>query len=211
MNARESFVNCIPRIARQRVGINYRRLLTEGAQASVQVVAIFIDQFQNAANFDPHNYTSYSNGSGTRVQNANIGFTHTFTPTLLNDFHAGFVRYFVKRGPPAGVPDWIDMGVTLNQTLNPPLIKQLSVSGFFTAGDNTEATFVRDSYEFSERLSWIHGRHSMSFGLAFERNQDLDRNQSGEGGTPTFNGNVTTNLSPPTTGPYANILMFEPD
>ena len=33
----------------------------------------FIDQFQNKANYDPHNYTSYSNGSGTRVQNANIG------------------------------------------------------------------------------------------------------------------------------------------
>src|SRR5205823_6686190 len=62
----------------------------------------FIDQFQNAANFDPHNYTSYSNGSGTRVQNANIGLTHTFSPTLLNDFHFGYVRQFSKRGPPPG-------------------------------------------------------------------------------------------------------------
>ena len=63
-------------------------------------VRYFIDQFQNAAAYDPHNYVSYSNGSGVRVQNANIGEIHTFGPTLLNDLHFGVVREFSKRGPP---------------------------------------------------------------------------------------------------------------
>src|ERR1700736_57821 len=75
----------------------------------------FIDQFQNAANFDPHNYTSYSNGSGTRVQNANIGEIHTFGPSLLNDIHFGYVRQFSKRGPPPGVPNYQTLGMTVNQ------------------------------------------------------------------------------------------------
>src|SRR6266581_4480355 len=95
----------------------------------------FIDQFQNAANFDPHNYTSYSNGSGTRVQNANIGVTHTFSPALLNEFHFGYVRQFSKRGPPPGVPDWQALGVTINQQQdkNCSMIQQNSVSGFFSS------------------------------------------------------------------------------
>ena len=75
----------------------------------------FIDQFQNEAAYDPHNYVSYSNGSGTRVQNANLGEIHTFSPTVLNDFHFGYVRQFSKRGPPPGVPDWQTLGMTIKQ------------------------------------------------------------------------------------------------
>jgi hypothetical protein len=98
----------------------------------------FIDQFQNAANFDPHNYTSYSNGSGTRVQNANIGEIHTFSPTLINDVHFGYVRQFSKRGPPPGVPNFQTLGMTINQQQdkNCSMIQQLNVTGFLTSGDN---------------------------------------------------------------------------
>jgi hypothetical protein len=73
------------------------------------------------------------------------------------------------------------------------VIQSLAVTGFFTSGDYTAGAFIRNNLEFSDRLSWIRGRHSLSFGIAFERDQDLDRNQLGEGGSPTFNGNVTGN------------------
>ncbi|MEO8051164.1 MAG: TonB-dependent receptor, partial [Acidobacteriota bacterium] len=75
----------------------------------------FFDDFTNAANFDPKNYVSYSNGSGTRVQNANIGEIHIFSPTVLNDFHFGYVRQNSHRGPPPGVPTFQTLGMTLNQ------------------------------------------------------------------------------------------------
>jgi hypothetical protein len=153
----------------------------------------FIDQYQNAASYNPSNYLSYGDGSGVREQNTEIQETHIFSPTMLNDFHFAYVRYFVQRGPASGLPDWVDLGVTLNQTVNPPIIQSLAVSGFFSSGDYTAGKFVRNGFEWNDRLSWIKGRHSFSFGAAFERQQDLDRNQLGEGGTPTFNGNVTGN------------------
>jgi hypothetical protein len=153
----------------------------------------FIDQFQNAANFDPHNYTSYSNGSGTRVQNANIGLIHTFGPTVLNDFHFGYVRQFSKRGPPPGVPDWQILGMTVNQQQdkNCSMIQQNNVSGFFSSGDNLCGAFIRNGFEWADRLSWIRGRHSFSFGFSIDRQRAEIRNFFLQGGTVTFGGNVT--------------------
>jgi hypothetical protein len=153
----------------------------------------FIDQYQNIGTYIPTNYLAFADGSGIREQNASVGETHIFSPTLLNDFHFAYVRYWVKRGPAPNVPDWVSLGVTLNQTVNPPVIQSLAVSGFFTSGDFTAGAFIRNGFEWTDRLSWIKGRHSLAFGLSFERQQDLDRNQLGMGGTPTFNGNVTGN------------------
>jgi hypothetical protein len=153
----------------------------------------FIDQFQNAANFDPHNYTSYSNGSGTRVQNANIGLTHTFSPTVLNDFHFGYVRQFSKRGPPPGVPDWQTLGMQVNQQQDKScsMIQSNNVSGFFSSGDNLCGAFIRNGFEWSDRLSWIRGKHSFSFGFSIDRQRAEIRNFFLQGGTVTFNPNIT--------------------
>jgi len=153
----------------------------------------FIDQFQNAAAYDPHNYVSYSNGSGVRVQNANIGEIHTFGPTLLNDFHFGFVREFSKRGPPPGVPDWQMLGMAVNQqqAKNCSMIQQNNVSGFFSSGDNLCGSFIRNGFEWADRLSWIRGRHSLSFGTSIDRQRADIRNFFLQGGTVTFSGNTS--------------------
>ena len=153
----------------------------------------FIDQFQNAANFDPHNYTSYSNGSGTRVQNANLGEIHTFSTTVVNDFHFGYVRQFSKRGPPPGVPNFQTLGMTINQQQdkNCSMIQQLSVTGFFSSGDNLCGAFIRNGYEIADRLSWIKGKHSFSFGTSIDYQQSDIRNFFLQGGTVAFSPNLT--------------------
>ena len=153
----------------------------------------FIDQFQNAANFDPHNYVSYSDGSGTRIQNANLGEIHTFGPTMINDFHFGYVREFSKRGPPPGVPDWKDLGMTVNQQQDErcSMIQQMNVTGFFSSGDFLCGAFIRNSFEWADRLSWVHGRHSFSLGFTIDRQWVDFRNLYLQGGTVQFTGNVT--------------------
>lgn len=153
----------------------------------------FIDQFQNQANFDPHNYTSYSNGSGTRVQNGNIGEIHTFSTTIVNDFHFGYVRQFSKRGPPPGVPNYQALGMKINQQqdINCSMIQQLNVTGFFSSGDNLCGAFIRNGYEIADRLSWIKGKHSFSFGTSIDYQQSDIRNFFLQGGTVTFSSNLT--------------------
>jgi hypothetical protein len=156
-------------------------------------VRYFIDNFQNQANFDPHNYTSYSNGSGVRVHNANLGEIHIFSPTLLNDIHIGYVREYSKRGPPPGVPSYSDLGMTINtqQDHSCSMIQSLNVTGFFSSGDNLCGQFVRNSYEFADRLSWIKGKHSLSFGGGIDFQQADIRNFFLQGSTITFDSNIT--------------------
>jgi hypothetical protein len=153
----------------------------------------FIDQYQNTASYNPQNYLSFGDGSGVRSQDAALQEIHIFSPSLVNDLHLSAVRYYVKRGPPEGVPDWVSLGVALKQTVNPPVIQSVGVTGFFTAGDFTQGAFIRNGLEVSDRLSWIHGRHSLSFGASFERQQGIGRNQLGQGGTASFSGSVTGN------------------
>jgi hypothetical protein len=43
-------------------------------------------------------------------------------------------------------------------------IAQIEASGFFTIGDNLEAKFVRNGFEWSDRMSWIRGKHTLQFG-----------------------------------------------
>ena len=152
----------------------------------------FFDDFTNAANFDPHNYVSYSNGSGTRVQNANIGEIHIFSPTVLNDFHLGYVRQNSHRGPPPGVPTFQTLGMTINQGIpEAPFIEGLNVSNFFSGGDNTLAGFIRNGIELADHVSWVKGSHSLTFGFSMDKQRVDIRNLFLRPGVVTFNGDVS--------------------
>ena len=170
--------------------IKIDHLISDADRVSARV---FIDNYHNQASYNPTNYLNFGDGSDIRETNVELQEMHIFSPNLINDFHFGYVRYTVKRGPPSGVPDWVSLGVNLNQTVTPPVIQSLAVSGFFTSGDFTAGAFYRNNFEWNDAVSWVKGRNNMSFGVSFERQQDLDRNQLGEGGSPTFNGNVTGN------------------
>jgi hypothetical protein len=152
----------------------------------------FIDNFTNQPTYDPHNYVTFSNGSETRVHNANIGEIHTFSPTVLNDFHFGYTRQFSQRGPAAGVPTFQTLGMTINQGIpEAPFIEGINVSGFFSAGDNTIAAFTRNGFEMADRVSWVKGRHSLSFGFSIDKQRADIRNLFLRPGTATFSGNVS--------------------
>ena len=152
----------------------------------------FIDNFTNAATYDPKNYVSFSNGSETRIHNANIGEIHIFSPTVLNDWHFGYTRQFSQRGPAAGVPTFQSLGMVVNQGIpEAPFIQRLNVSGFFSGGDNTIAAFTRNGFEMADRVSWVKGSHSMSFGFSIDKQRADIRNLFLRPGTATFNGNIS--------------------
>src|SRR6185436_1124449 len=117
----------------------------------------FIDHFRNAAIYNDGNLLTYQGGSNqsrVRTQNYALSWQHTFSPTLLNEFNFGYNRIHSRRGPPAGVPGMKELGVRLPLYPTLPSIQQISVSGFFGIGDNLEAKFVRNGFEWSNRTSW---------------------------------------------------------
>ena len=60
-------------------------------------------------------------------------------------------------------------------------------------GANATATFVRNNFEATDTMRYIHGRHSLSFGGLVARERMDIVNQIDQYGMFTFNGSVTGN------------------
>ena len=156
----------------------------------------FIDHFQNGSIYNDDNLLTYrggSNQSRVRTQNSVLAWTRTISASVLNDFHFGYNRVHSRRAPPTGVPGMQELGVRL--PLYPTLksIAQIEAVGFFNIGDNLEAKFVRNGFEWSNRTNWIMGRHSLQFGGEIARYRVDITNEFRRAGHFVFRGNITGN------------------
>ncbi len=154
----------------------------------------FFDNFTNDPTYTEGNLLSYRNptlGASTRMQNGVGSWTRTITPTLLNEVRVAYNRAFSRRYPPSGVPSMRDLGVRLPIYPTLPSISQIEANGFFNIGDNLEASFFRDGWEFNDRFTMVKGRHNIQFGGELQRYTTEIVNEFRRAGHFTFNGSVT--------------------
>jgi hypothetical protein len=113
-----------------------------------------------------------------REQVASLSETHIVSPSLLNKATFGFSRgaFYFNSGTTVNLPGWIHQdqpvgavvvggGTTLNGA------SQIT-NGGANAGSNLSA--VRNLYTASDQVTFIHGRHSFTFGGSFEDVQAND-------------------------------------
>ncbi len=116
--------------------------------------------------------------SNSRAQHFGLGFTHTFSPRLLNDLHGGYFRYAVNALPfnfgksigsdQLGIPN-------ANRSTDPNStgLTNIDIAGFTPLGDSEflpEHAF-ENIYQVADTLTWVRGRHSLKFGIDFRRQQ----------------------------------------
>ena len=113
--------------------------------------------------------------SDSRGQSLGIGYTHTFSPTLLNDFHGGYFRYAVNAlpfnygqdlGNQLGIPNANRSG-----DINSSGLTNIDVGGYTPLGDSEwlpEHVF-ENVYQIADTVTWIKARHSFKFGVDFRR------------------------------------------
>ncbi len=89
---------------------------------------------------------------------AKLDYTHTFSPTLLND--AGFTVVRAVGSNP---------GTANNRDL--PDINVSGAAGFNQWGP---AGWVHENFNWHDVLTWTHGRHTFSGGIDFDRHHDDD-------------------------------------
>ncbi len=131
----------------------------------------FLDDFNNASQFVPENILSYTGPSlesDPRSQSIVTGWKRTISPTMLNDATFGYNRLHTARRPHPDVPSTQDFGIRLPYYPNIPSVSEIRAQGFFNFGDNLEASFPRDGFQFNNKTNWIKGRHAMMFGAEFE-------------------------------------------
>ena len=137
--------------------------------------------------------------SKNRNHHLGLGWTHTFSPTTLNDFHGGFFRYVVH-----GLP--INYGKNLSEQLGIPNANRedpnssgltyFNIAGFTSLGDSlwTPELAVENIYQIADTLSWTHGKHSLKFGIDFRRQQRNFFQETAPRGRFEFDGGYSADL-----------------
>jgi hypothetical protein len=98
---------------------------------------------------------------------ASVGWTHTFSPRLLNEFHAGTSQdneISTPTGLAANTPTVI---------LDGPAAFMLGNAAF-----SIGRVFERQ-YSFSERVDYVIGKHTLQFGFDWSRSWDADTDDGG--------------------------------
>jgi hypothetical protein len=131
--------------------------------------------FTNQPVYTASNILSYADGSNIIAQNALVQETHVFSPSLLNEFRVGLLRDASQRGPATDVPSVRTFGV--NIPYQPPAndVQSVSVSSYFSFGDNPFARFTRNNIIGNDQVRWVKGHHNLTMGFDLERRQvELD-------------------------------------
>ncbi|HXZ42822.1 MAG TPA: TonB-dependent receptor, partial [Terriglobales bacterium] len=99
----------------------------------------------------------------------NIGYTHIFSPTLLNEFHFVTHRSNYLHDAPADhlpTPAALGMGITPDVSTGPTNL-------FFDTGlaiGNSElgpTRYVENTFSWTDAVTWTRGRHNWKFGAGF--------------------------------------------
>ncbi|MCU1262569.1 MAG: hypothetical protein JWO80_5454 [Bryobacterales bacterium] len=135
--------------------------------------------------------TTTAAGNQDRSQTMTFGDTYTFSPTLLNSFHATFDRRRDNRGAAPNLFSPNSVGVNMYDKL--PNFIQLTISNYFNVGCGTCAPgfFNGNNYQLSDDFTAIRGKHQMAFGVDVRKEQLNIANNQQVNGQFTFNGTIT--------------------
>jgi carboxypeptidase family protein/TonB-dependent receptor-like protein len=143
----------------------------------------------------PHNYFS------------GLTYTHSFSPTLLSEFHFTLQRNAQKQSVPAAVlptPAQLGVGVTPDISTGPTRLSFSSglLSGFSSQGPTS---LINNTFSYAETMSWTKGRHTWKFGgsyTPYQNNTVFAFFVDGQFDFDEFNGAFN---------PYANFLLGLPE
>lgn len=137
-----------------------------------------------------------------------VGETHTFSPRLLNEVRIGYNRIHMDRVPSYG------NDLTLNQQYGIPGIPasagngglaQIKIGGLSELGEHNNAPLDEIGSESTvmDNISLVRGRHSMRFGVDYERMKNAINSAQFPHGWFNFGGGYT-NLPTLSTGAGGN-------
>ena len=148
----------------------------------------YLDRYVHEPGYDGKNLLTDVPGSTVQTQNVAAGYTAILKPTLVNNFVADFVRAASERGQGGSVPQFTDLGATVPQLPKAQGgIRGFGIAGgYFGLGNFTDGRFIRNTYELRDQMIWSLGKHTITFGGNYERDQSNIRNTDLENGSWNF-------------------------
>ena len=141
------------------------------------------------------------NPQGLKVTNWTLHDTHTFNGSLLNEFRIGINRNH-SEVTSSGSDQLSDYGAIFPGVVSPQL-PSITVTGYFAPATADRYGEVSNIYQMGDTLRWFHGRHSVSLGGEFTRNEYFGHGSSVNQGVIGFGGAITGDA-------FADFLIGKP-
>lgn len=136
----------------------------------------------------------------TRSQHTSLGWTHTFTPHLLNDAHGGYFRYAVNALPllfGKNVAQQVGIPFANRGDINSSGLSFIDVANFTPVGDSlwTPEHAIENIFQVADTITWARNKHSFKFGIDFRRQQRNFYQLTAARGNFSFAGGYTADLA----------------
>ncbi|HWB83033.1 MAG TPA: carboxypeptidase-like regulatory domain-containing protein [Bryobacteraceae bacterium] len=150
----------------------------------------FIADYDNPVQYTDNILTTTRSGLEERATSA-VAADQFSTPGFVNAFHATYNRLINNRAVSPQMPNLVSLGSSMFNAY--PHFIDLTVSNKFTVGggSNAPATFTRNTYQISDDVDLIRGRHHIIFGGEAMDMRMEEVNISVANGEWTFNGSLT--------------------
>jgi len=177
---------------------------------SANDILFFRYSYDNSVNTKTSEFTNLPAGGGTGVnpthaRGYDFGYTHTFSPTIVNEAHIGYNRDNYGYTPPM-YGDYVSKNLGIvNANINQETTGGALIGGWkgdleYT-GDYGLYAVPQNTYEVTDSISMTHGTHTFKYGGTFLRRQvEYFNPQEGKGyfwideGTVDFTGYEVSEL-----------------
>jgi carboxypeptidase family protein/TonB-dependent receptor-like protein len=152
----------------------------------------FLMDYRNPTVFDGSNLLpSQRSGLLDLNESLALGDVYTFSATTVNSLHLNATRFRIHRGPPDNYIGDKTVGINISGATTPNILSE-TISGYFsTGGPGAPLKVVNDSYQLADDVDLIRGRHHISLGGEYFRNQINEANVYTSNGGFNFNGQIT--------------------
>ncbi|MGD0507989.1 MAG: TonB-dependent receptor [Terriglobales bacterium] len=179
------------------------------------------DQLVDATHDLPSGFGSGNNFNHPR--GLVVGYNHTFSPSVINEFRFGILRpFFGYENPQNGVNLSAKLGIQMPSN---PLLGGIALIGgwgwtgsyqYDYTGDGGVYQVPQKSYQYLDSVSWTHGQHIFKFGANFiDRHVDFVQGNDAkgyfwatDGGQSVWSGQPNSNGSNGL-GPFTGNTMSE--
>ena len=165
------------------------------------------------------NYPGFLRNWDYRQSSYAFGDTHTFTPTLINDFRIGLLDQDRKTLNENNDTDYIGLlgipGLPTGQEEQWQGFPAIRIDGFPDSGDsaNTPFNYVYKGFSVSDTVTWVTGNHSLKFGADINRPNYVESDIRNVRGDFRFRGRFTNPANAVGTGfrSFADFIYGIPD
>lgn len=208
----------LPNIAPQNIYTNANNFYSEPTSGIDQdVIAARIDEHLSAsdslfvrfagnlnltrsAGYGLGNADASARNDTRKNYNFAIGETHTFSPSVLNEFRASFVRQLLTYISPsvgANIPSSLGFPSIIPDTEFPSIQTSGMLSLGPSTGTFTDGDRIGTVIQFVDSVTWVRGKHTFKFGIEDHVTRYNQLGQIYPSGEFSFSGSLTNNPQAP--------------